>query len=59
MMSHRFSNPARTRKELLDKAKPEWHELPQELRVLILEDIQLAVEEVLNESTIDLKLVLC
>jgi hypothetical protein len=47
----RFSNPARVRKAIILAACPGWHELPQDLRILILEDISRAIEEVLKERT--------
>ena len=45
-MSHRFSNVRRIRDEIASRA---WATLPQQIRILILEDASRAVEEVLKE----------
>ncbi len=50
-MNHRFSNTRRIRDHISQSVNVfrTWEDVPQELRVLILESIQVNIEEVLNE----------
>jgi hypothetical protein len=48
---HQFSNSMKTREGILRRAKlkpQSWEDIPQELRVRILEHLSEVVEEVLN-----------
>lgn len=52
-MAHRFSNSTKIRQEVLDRAsEPKfetWEDVPQNIRILILEHITLTIQEVLRE----------
>ena len=48
-MSHRFSNSAKIRQEVIQSAMPQkWEDFPQDFRIAVLEYIQEIVEEILN-----------
>jgi len=51
-MSHRFSNSAKIRQEVIQSAMPQkWEDFPQDVRITVLERIQEIVEEILNVKT--------
>ncbi len=52
-MSHRFSNSTKTRQEILQRAAApvRWEDIPQDMRITILEHISQCVEEVISEPS--------